>query len=114
MGSPKTTINKPVGLRMPFGIVSPSILSEEERKIKRGDTNVSNRMYIFVELRNMILRSHVHDLKYATKFIQVENHVTKRLFGFDVELDLFNPNGRRRPKRNKRSEEIAEMVSVNF
>lgn len=111
--------NKPAYERMPLAVVSPRTLIEAHKEVSTINdpwsvTNISNRVRNFYELRKFILNTHLQDLKYATESIHYENFLHRKLFGFDIRINVFTQNCREARRTGTRPGEIAVTVILNL
>lgn len=111
--------NKPIQKRMPFAVVSPNTVIEANRGVKRikypwGVTNISDRLREFFALREMLLNTHLQDLKYVTDLIHYGNFIHRTLFGFDIRVNVFTQDYWRARRNGTRQGEIGVTITVNL
>uniref|UniRef100_A0A0K2U911 Septin-type G domain-containing protein n=1 Tax=Lepeophtheirus salmonis TaxID=72036 RepID=A0A0K2U911_LEPSM len=107
--------------RVPFAVVGSNTVIEtpEGKKIRGrkypwGIVNIENMDHCdFMPLRNMLIRSHLHDLKEVTNIVHYENYRCKKLAGVSggsVEtIPNKNPLARIEEERREHQNKLAKM-----
>merc|ERR1711953_1622833 len=91
--------NKKMKERVPFAVVGSNMIMEVDGKKARGRrypwgvVNIENLDHCdFVPLRNMLIRTHLMDLKDVTNFIHYENYRCRKLAGITGTDKVPNKN----------------------
>ncbi|XP_022905726.1 septin-7 [Onthophagus taurus] len=85
-------LNKSLRERVPFAVVGSNVVIEQEgkkirgRKYPWGVAEVENLEHCdFIALRNMVVRTHLQDLKDVTNNVHYENYRCRKLAGLGVD-----------------------------
>lgn len=85
-------INKSLKERVPFAVVGSNVVIEQDgkkirgRKYPWGVAEVENLEHCdFIAMRNMIIRTHLQDLKDVTNNVHYENYRCRKLAGLGVD-----------------------------
>lgn len=85
-------LNKSLRERVPFAVVGSNVVIEQDgkklrgRKYPWGTAEVENLEHCdFIALRNMIIRTHLQDLKDVTNNVHYENYRCRKLAGLGVD-----------------------------
>ena len=85
-------LNKSLKERVPFAVVGSNVVIEQEgkktrgRKYPWGTVEVENLEHCdFIALRNMVIRTHLQDLKDVTNNVHYENYRCRKLAGLGTD-----------------------------